>query len=84
MAKIHKLLDKMHQNPKSNWDIKDIETVARFYNLEMRRPKGGSSHVKIRHANGRSIIVPARRPIKPIYIRKFHEFVLEEVLRYEQ
>lgn len=71
----------MQQNPKGNWDIKDMEIVARFYNLEMRRPGGGSSHVKIRHSSGRSIIVPPRRPIKPIYIKKFHEFVFEEVLR---
>lgn len=80
MAKMHKILDKMQQNPKSDWDIQDIETVARFYNLEMRRPKGGSSHIKIRHYSGRSIIVPARRPIKPIYIKKFYEFIIEEVI----
>jgi predicted RNA binding protein YcfA (HicA-like mRNA interferase family) len=55
------------------WQIAQIETVAKAFGLTIHRP-GGSHHI-VRHANGKKLSVPAHRPIKPIYIRQFVRLV---------
>ena len=65
-----KLLDRMRANPRNDWRMRDVETIARRYDLSINRPKGGSSHVTLRHNSGDKLTIPTRRPIKPIYIRK--------------
>lgn len=72
MSKADKLLEKMHTNP-LDWRIDDLKTVAYANNIEWRQP--GTSHVTFRHLNGSKITVPAHRPIKPIYIKKFIRLV---------
>jgi predicted RNA binding protein YcfA (HicA-like mRNA interferase family) len=62
----------MECNP-LEWQIAQIETVAKTFGLTIHRP-GGSHHI-VRHANGRKISIPAHRPIKPIYIRQFVRLV---------
>jgi hypothetical protein len=62
----------MECNP-LEWQIAQIETVAKAFGLTIHRP-GGSHHI-VRHANGRKISIPAHRPIKPIYIRQFVRLV---------
>jgi len=54
------------------WRIEDLQTVAKDKGLEWRRPGRGGSHV-IFSAPGVSklVSVPARRPIKPIYVQQF-------------
>jgi predicted RNA binding protein YcfA (HicA-like mRNA interferase family) len=37
----------------------------------------GTSHVVFVRSDGRTLPVPAHRPIKPIYIKKFVDFVME-------
>jgi hypothetical protein len=74
MSKADKLLEKMRNNP-LDWRIDDLKTVARAHNIEWRQP--GTSHVTFRHLNGSKITVPAHRPIKPIYIKKFVRLVDE-------
>ncbi|MEZ4868590.1 MAG: hypothetical protein R3C14_45090 [Caldilineaceae bacterium] len=76
MAKADKILEKMKNNP-HDWRIASLMTVARANNIEWRQP--GTSHVTFRHPNGSKITVPAHRPIKPIYIKKFVRFVEEGV-----
>ena len=40
--------------------------------MEWRRPAGGGSHVIFRAPGVREIVsVPAKRPIKPVYIKQF-------------
>ena len=64
-----KLLNAMDQNP-NDWTIANLLTVAKQYGLEVRST-GGSHHV-FSHASVReSLSVPARRPIKAIYIKRF-------------
>lgn len=78
MGKVDKLLKKMRQNPKDNWVIHDIEVIAAHFGLLLRSPRGGSSHVKVKHpSSGKSVIIPARRPIKPVYIELLLEFLEE-------
>ena len=75
-----KLLEKMRANPRNDWRIRDVETLANRYGLTINRPKGGSSHVTLRHNSGSMLTVPDHRPIKPVYIRKLVEMIdqLEE------
>jgi predicted RNA binding protein YcfA (HicA-like mRNA interferase family) len=69
MSKIDKLLEKMRRNPR-DWRIEDLEALALRYGLEVRQPSG--SHAVFFHkATGKQLSVPAKRPIKPIYITAF-------------
>lgn len=78
MGKVEKILTKMRQNPKGDWVIHDIQIIATHFGLLLRSPKGGSSHMKVRHPkSGKSIIIPARRPIKPVYITLLLNFLEE-------
>ena len=65
-----KLLERMRNNPRDDWRITHIETLARRYGFSINRPKRGSSHVTLRHDSGKRLTIPARRPIKPSYIRQ--------------
>jgi predicted RNA binding protein YcfA (HicA-like mRNA interferase family) len=59
----------MHDNPK-DWRIASLETVAKKLDIQIR--KTGGSHVVFLHENSELVItVPAKRPIKPIYIEQF-------------
>lgn len=65
-----KLLASMRRNP-LDWQIGDLQTVARQNNIDWRHQK--SSHCVFIRDDGRTLSVPAHRPIKPIYVRKFIE-----------
>jgi hypothetical protein len=50
--------------------------VCRSFGIRCAAPSGGGSHYKIAHPSQREILtVPSRRPIKPVYVRKFVRFV---------
>jgi hypothetical protein len=68
MAQAEKLLAAMRRNPRGDWTIDDIRSVCNRCGIEFDFPKRGS-HCKLSHAtiSGR-LTIPARRPIKPIYI----------------
>lgn len=69
MTKIDKLLEKMRNNPQ-DWKINDLEVIARRFEIVIKQGKG--SHVCFAHTKWVEILtVPAHRPIKPIYIKKF-------------
>jgi hypothetical protein len=68
MSKIEKLLEKMQNNP-SDWTISDLERLAEHYQVQIRQGKG--SHVYFTFPNGISLSVPAKRPVKAIYINTF-------------
>ncbi len=75
-----KLLARMKNNPRGDWRISDVETLANRYGFFVNRPKGGGSHVTLRHDSGTRLSIPARRPIKPVYIRQLVRLIesLEE------
>ncbi|MCB0114410.1 MAG: hypothetical protein R2873_17675 [Caldilineaceae bacterium] len=74
MSKAERILQKMQINPQ-DWRIDSLKTVANAFNVEWRQR--GTSHVVFVRADGRTLPVPARRPIKPVYGKRFVEFVLE-------
>ena len=60
----------MRRNPKADWRIEQLDTVARAYEVHVR--SGHGSHVIFEHPKiVRALSVPARRPIKPVYVRRF-------------
>ena len=74
MGKADKILSKMQNNPR-DWRIDSLKTVAEANGIVWRQR--GTSHVVFVRSDGQTLPVPAHRPIKPIYIKKFVEFVLE-------
>jgi hypothetical protein len=72
MSQADKLLAKMRTNPR-DWRIDDLKTVARSRDIQWRQE--GTSHVVFVRPDGRTLSVPAVRPIKPVYIRKFVKLV---------
>jgi hypothetical protein len=69
-------LERMRANPSSDWTVDDINRVCRDFGARCSPPSGGGSHFKISHPTQRDILtIPVRRPIKPVYIRKFVRFI---------
>src|SRR5882762_9969913 len=61
------------QNPgqlwQADWTIADVERLGREVGLTVTPPRRGS-HYKVRDpGGGTTLTIPARRPIKAIYIR---------------
>lgn len=63
-----KLLGAMSRSP-LGWRIEQLHTIARRYNIDWRHD--GTSHCVFIRADGATLPVPARRPIKPVYVKKF-------------
>lgn len=76
MVQATKILAQMKVNP-LNWRIESLKSVAEAYGLVWRLP--GGSHVIFRHSNGAMLSVPARRPIKSIYVKKFVRLIEEGI-----
>lgn len=69
MTTAAKLLDAMRRNA-LDWRIEQLQTVARQFGLAVRC-EGGSHHVFSHPVVPDILSVPARRPIKPVYVRRF-------------
>jgi hypothetical protein len=68
-----KLLERMANNPAGGFSIGELKTVAARHGVSCRQ--GATSHVVFLKDDGRTLVVPARRPIKPVYVRKFVTFL---------
>ena len=61
----------MRESP-TGWRIEELQAVAEANRVEWRRPGRGGSHVIFSAPGVREIVsAPARRPIKPVYIKQF-------------
>lgn len=70
MVSGRRLLQRMRDHP-FDWRIEDVATLCTAFGIELERPRGGGSHWKVRDRDrGRTLIIPAHKPIKPVYIRK--------------
>lgn len=74
MTAAAKILGRMRNNP-TGWRIEDLKTVAEWFNIQYRQP--GTSHVTFRHPTGAKLTIPARKPIKPVYVKKFLQLIDE-------
>jgi len=68
MSKAEKTLSKMRNNP-HGWRIEDLQTVASRFEIDWRH--AGTSHCVFITFTGKTLPVPAKKPIKPFYIKKF-------------
>lgn len=74
-----KLLNQMRRHSQG-WRIEQLETLAKMFGVQIR--KTGGSHVVFTHGQwGTLLCVPARRPLKGIYVKRFVALIdeLEEV-----
>ena len=72
MSNAAKLIAKMRRNPR-DWRIEDLKVIAR--NMGIDYDQHGTSHAVFRHPSAGRLSVPAHRPIKPVYVRLFVDFV---------
>jgi hypothetical protein len=73
MPRADRTLDRMRSNPRDR-RIATLESVAGANGINIRKP--GGSHVIFEHpAVAEVLSVPARRPIKPVYVRRFVAFI---------
>ena len=82
MTKVDKILEKMRRNPR-DWRIEDLENIAQRFGLGVRKP-GGSHAIFFHVTTGKQLSVPAKRPIKPIYIEAFINLLDETGVRDEE
>lgn len=76
MTKADKLRTAMARNPQGDWTIDDVRKVCDGLGWQCLPPSGGGSHWKIAIPGQDAILtIPAKRPIKPVYIRKLMEYV---------
>ena len=68
-----KLLLAMRRNPLDDWQLAQLQSVARQHGIDWRHD--ATSHCVFIRLDGKTLSVPARRPIKPIYVKKFVELV---------
>lgn len=68
MVRRSKVLARMRQNPR-NWRIEDLQSLAD--SLKITWDHDATSHVVFKSPTGAHLSIPAARPLKPIYIRKF-------------
>lgn len=70
VAAAGKTLQKMRRH-QTGWRIDQLESVAAENGVGWRTPGHGGSHVIFSASGVREIVsVPAKRPIKPVYIRQ--------------
>ena len=69
MSRLDKLLADMRNNPRGDWRIEQLKALADRYGIAHRQH--GTSHVTFRPLRGNKLTVPARKPVKPIYVRRF-------------
>jgi len=68
--------EQMARNPQGNWTINDIQTACLDNDLTCNPPSGGGSHWKVSSPHLDEILmIPARGPINPVYIKLFVGFV---------
>ena len=76
MSKADKLLEKMRRNPAGDWSIDDVRKLCNGLGWQCFPPTGGGSHWKVVVPGSEAILtIPAKRPIKPVYIRKLMEYM---------
>jgi hypothetical protein len=73
MSGISKTISKMRTNP-NGWQIETLLHIAERYGIEIRST-GGSHFIFSHVAISFNLSIPARKPIKPFYIKQFISLV---------
>jgi hypothetical protein len=70
-----KAVGPMKRNGHANWTIADVATVCRSFGLDATPPTEGSYYVVSHPRVAGLLTVPAKRPIKPIYIELLAQLI---------
>jgi hypothetical protein len=74
MVLASRLFMRMKQNPAADWTTGDVETLCQQMGLLYRRGRG--SHCAVSYPSiAETLTIPARRPIKPVYIRLLVRYI---------
>jgi len=73
-----KTIERMRSNPRADWQIADVEKACREAGVICMKPAGGSHYKVGNPKGGPRFTIPARRPIKPVYITMLVRFLDEE------
>lgn len=73
-----KTIERMRANPKADWQMVDVEKACREAGVECRKPANGSHYRIGNKQDGGRLTIPARRPIKPVYISMLVKFLDEK------
>lgn len=66
-----RILERRRENPHDDWTIRDIQKVCRQLAINCSNPTHGSHYKVSSEVLAGALPIPARRPIKPIYIKQF-------------
>lgn len=79
MSKIKKKIDALRNNPKADWQMSDLKSIADHLFIDYVHK--GTSHVVFKRISKPRIVIPAHKPIKSCYIKQFLEILegLEDV-----
>lgn len=69
MSTYEKVLARMRNNPR-DWRIDELKTIAARPGIDWRN-EGGSHHVFSFPGVEEDLCIPAHRPLKAIYVRRF-------------
>lgn len=69
MTKLDKLLSAMRNNPRADWSIDDLKSLAKRFQVDWRQP--GTSHVTFSFEGVEPVTVPAHKPVRAIYVIRF-------------
>ena len=72
-----KSIERMRANPKGDWQIQDVQRACREAGALCLQPSRGSHYKIVDPAGRRPYTLPARRPIKIVYIREIVKFLDE-------
>jgi hypothetical protein len=76
MGRGEKRIEEMRANPAGDWQMDDVRVVCREFGIGLLAPRSGGSHYKVTHPSQQEVLtIPARRPIKTVYIRRLVEYV---------
>lgn len=75
MAPKKTILEKMRNNPKSDWVMSDVEKVVAKEGLDLKKPATGSHYVVVSNRLRDVLTIPHNRPIKYKYIILFVSYV---------
>ncbi len=70
MSKSDEPVVAMRRNPAGDWAVADIQRVCALLGWQCLAPSSGSHWKIVAPGQAAILTVPARRPVKPIYIRK--------------
>lgn len=69
MAKKQPLLEQMRRNPRADWTIDHVGKLCAEHHIELMAPTRGDHFKAVSALIDGHLTIPAKRPIKPVYIR---------------